>query len=178
VLLSGGIDSAVCLAMAVRSHGAENVTAVHVHYSQPHSAESWHAARLAKRYHVPLATVHASPWGQLPEPTASNDPMVIPGRNALLIALAAALVPTAVEIQLGCNADDQRDYPDCRPEFLGAMSAATGVAVTAPLSHLSKAEVCQQLSCYGIDLSETLSCYRGTGCGECAACSLREAALL
>ena len=93
VLLSGGIDSAVCLAMAVRSHGAENVTAVHVHYSQPHSAESWHAARLAKRYHVPLATVHASPWGQLPEPTASNDPMVIPGRNALLIALAAALVP-------------------------------------------------------------------------------------
>ena len=173
VLLSGGIDSAVCLARAVEGLGVEQVAALHVEYNQPHKEESWHATRLARRFGVTLECLHACPWGRhLDGPGHDTDPMVIPGRNALFVALAAAAFPAADEIQLGCNADDQHGYFDCRPEFLAAMSAATQKHVVAPLASHTKAEVLAMMPRYGITIAETMSCYRGTRCGDCAACNL------
>lgn len=182
VLLSGGIDSAVCLYLARRAWS--DVVAVSVDYSQPNSTELRFASRMAERAGVPWQLLSARAWtlegggAYWGRPVVDGDPMITPHRNAVLIALAAAATQPN-EIWLGCNADDQADYPDCRPEFTEELGLALDLTINLPLCDLTKREVVETARALGVPLEETLSCYRGQhpGCGTCNACVLRESAL-
>jgi 7-cyano-7-deazaguanine synthase len=88
----------------------------------------------------------------------------------------------AAEVQFGAIADDQRDYPDCRPEFVAAvsgMAAPWGIRVSAPLIGMSKAEVIAEARARDV-LETAWSCYTPTygskPCGTCASCVARERA--
>ena len=170
LLLSGGLDSAVAL-LSDRFD-----LALSVDYGQPHRSELDAARRLADRSRVPhevLTVVFpvAPSCGLLGGNDLTAAESVVPGRNVLFLALAA--MRGATEVTLGCNADDQAAYPDCRPEVLGTVGRACGVSVSLPLLSMTKVEIVERAENLGIDSGDTVSCYRGTNCGECAACKLR-----
>lgn len=151
VLLSGGIDSTTCLAIAVRKYGAENVTALTAYYGQKHARELESAKKVAEFYHVehaecnlskvfafsecPLlngsknAIPHKSYSEQLEEKGGSGTvDTYVPFRNGLLLSYAAAVAISigAGFIYYGAHADDAagRAYPDCTPEFKWAIDNA------------------------------------------------------
>ncbi|MGV8907323.1 MAG: 7-cyano-7-deazaguanine synthase QueC [Acetobacterium sp.] len=151
VLLSGGIDSTTCLAMAVDRFGCENVTALSIQYGQKHSKELDAAKEIAEYYDVvhivkDMSDIfsfsdcsllkgsdkkieHSSYADQLEaiggEGTVST---YVPFRNGLLLSFAAATAISigAGVIYYGAHADDAagRAYPDCTPEFEQAMNTA------------------------------------------------------
>jgi 7-cyano-7-deazaguanine synthase len=180
VLLSGGIDSAVCLALSI-----ENDATVHcviVDYGQSHSVETLAALDLARFYGVSSRVVTIGPgaFGGLGVAGVyEGGAGVVPGRNAVLIslALAAAEQVGATDVVIGCNADDAADYPDCRFAFLGAWGELSRIRVNAPLIRMTKRQVVAEARRLGVPIDRTVSCYRGTGCGECNACKLRASAL-
>jgi 7-cyano-7-deazaguanine synthase len=188
VLLSGGLDSSTCLAVA-RSEGWE-CYALSIDYGQRHKVELESAARIAV---ILRATRHvtisldlrafggsaltddiAVPKGPRSEPVAEGIPVTyVPARNSvfLTVALAWAEVVGAEAIFIGVNAVDYSGYPDCRPEFLrafeevarlGTKAGVEGkgrVRVHAPLVDLSKAEIVRLAVRLGVDLKLTHSCY-------------------
>jgi 7-cyano-7-deazaguanine synthase len=165
ILLSGGLDSALCLAR----YGATQ--AIGFDYGQPHAIELGYAARLAGHYGVPFA-VH-----QLPHMPRVND-VVFAGRNAVLLTVAAAHAQAAGidSVVIGCNFSDAQRFPDCRPGFIKAMNAALseayGVRVSAPLLTMTKAQIVAEAAERGIP--ESWTCYAptpaGQQCGECYSC--------
>ena len=185
ILLSGGLDSAVALVGALRMlrRGPDGeVTAdpfdlaLSVDYGQPHRSEIDAARRLAARAGVAHEVVSvdfpvAPDCGLLGGHDLTASASVVPGRNVLFVALAA--MRGATEVVLGCNADDQEDYIDCRPEVLGMAGLACGVSVSLPLLSMTKIEIVERAEKLGIASGDTVSCYRGTDCGQCAACKLR-----
>lgn len=205
MLLSGGLDSATCLALAIEA-GTEPY-ALTVDYGQKHAAELACAARIAatmgavehKVMRVDLAGVGDSALtGGQPVPKGGSvsradpvPPTYVPARNTILFALALgyAEVVGASSIYLGVNSVDFSGYPDCRPEYIVALSALAPIAtcarqngrtleVRAPLLYLPKAEIIRTGLSLGVDYSLTLSCYdpvQGYGCGECEACQIRAA---
>jgi len=203
VLLSGGLDSATVLAMAV-AHGFE-CYALSVHYGQRHSAELDAARRIATalgaREHrvmgVDLAGIGGSaltdPSVGVPETQVTGIPVTyVPARNTMLLSLALgwAEVVGAADIFVGVNAVDYSGYPDCRPEFIAAFERLTGLAtkagvegasfkIQAPLIAMSKADIIRAGAELGVDYAMTVSCYQaaadGTACGKCDSCRLRAA---
>jgi 7-cyano-7-deazaguanine synthase len=201
VLLSGGLDSATVLALA-REQGLE-CYALSVAYGQRHHMELTAAAAVARtigaREHrvmrVDLADIGGSALTDksiaVPTtPTAGIPITYVPARNTIMLSLALAWaeVLDAREIHVGVNAVDYSGYPDCRPEFVAAFenlaSLATragiegrGIAIRAPLIHLSKAQIVREGARLGVDYSLTVSCYqadaRGFACGLCDSCKLR-----
>ncbi|MDT0617418.1 7-cyano-7-deazaguanine synthase QueC [Salinisphaera sp. P385] len=202
VLLSGGLDSATCLAMA-RAQGLV-CHALTVDYGQRHQAEMQAAARLAvslgaaqhRVVRVDLAGMGGSALTDagidVPEQPGTGVPVTyVPARNTVMlsIALAWAEVLDARHIFIGVNAVDYSGYPDCRPAFIEqferlaalATSAATEqghtVRIQAPLIALTKAEIIRQGSALGVDYAATVTCYQadadGQACGRCDACRLR-----
>jgi 7-cyano-7-deazaguanine synthase len=171
LLLSGGFDSAVCLAL--RKPDA----ALFVDYGQPHrGAEFPRAAELADAHGIELrrAEVRLPNWTFDPQ----DRTMLIPGRNLVLVSLAATLGSPVV---MGCNADDYEVYADCRPEFFDSLGVAS---VETPLIQKTKAEIGQMARDLGIAPEATWSCYYPVRrrdalvpCGECDACTEREWAL-
>ena len=204
VLLSGGLDSATCLAIA-RDMGFE-CYALSVAYGQRHAAELTASKRIADaqgaREHR-LARVGLGQFGgsaltdaTIPVPvegaSAGIPVTYVPARNTVMlsIALAWAEVLDAHDIFVGVNAVDYSGYPDCRPAFIQAFEAmanlatragveGTGIRIHAPLIAMSKAEIIRRGVALGVDYSETVSCYqadaRGRACGVCDACRLRRA---
>lgn len=203
VLLSGGLDSATCLAMA-RADGLE-CHALSVHYGQRHHAELDAAGRIARSFgaadhrimRIDLAGIGGSALtdSRIEVPTAPTEGIPItyvPARNTQMLALALgwAEVLEARRIVIGVNAVDYSGYPDCRPEFIRAFEALANLAtkagvegrrlqIHAPLLHLTKAEIIRCGVALGVDFSMTVSCYRsdseGRACGECDSCRLRAA---
>jgi 7-cyano-7-deazaguanine synthase len=203
VLLSGGLDSATVLAMAV-AHGFE-CYALSVHYGQRHSAELDAARRIAvslgAREHrvmgVDLAGIGGSaltdPNVLVPETQVHGIPVTyVPARNTLLLSLALgwAEVVGAADIFVGVNAVDYSGYPDCRPEFIAAFEHLTRLAtkagvegtsfkIQAPLIAMSKADIIRAGRDLGVDYGMTVSCYQasadGSACGRCDSCRLRAA---
>jgi 7-cyano-7-deazaguanine synthase in queuosine biosynthesis len=173
LLLSGGLDSAVL------AHQAEPGTvALHVNYGQPARNLEAHAARRVAQA-ASLELVHASARldGWVPGP--EDRTMLVPGRNLVLLAMGAALartrgVPGVVTI--GANADDQVDYPDCRPAFFTSAERALGCLVHAPLLKVGKQRVGDMARELGVP--DTWSCYfpNGGPCGACSACQGRRRA--
>jgi len=204
VLLSGGLDSATCLAIA-RDMGFE-CFALSIAYGQRHVAEltasKLVAQALGAREHR-LARVNLGEFGgsaltdaSIPVPIEGNADGIpvtyVPARNTVMlsIALAWAEVLDARDIFVGVNAVDYSGYPDCRPQFIAAFETLANVAtkagvegsritIHAPLIHLSKAQIIQRGVALGVDYTQTVSCYQadesGRACGVCDACRLRRA---
>jgi 7-cyano-7-deazaguanine synthase len=200
VLLSGGMDSAVVLAIA-RAQGFE-CHALSVRYGQRHSAELDAASAVAralgaaahKVVDVDLRAIGGSALTAdiaVPESPAAGIPVTyVPARNTIMLAVALgwAEVLGAKDLFVGVNAVDYSGYPDCRPAFVEAFerlaNLATkagvegqGLRVHAPLIDLSKADIVRRGIELGVDFSTTVSCYqadaRGRACGRCDACRLR-----
>ncbi|WP_255988042.1 7-cyano-7-deazaguanine synthase QueC [Chitinolyticbacter albus] len=205
ILLSGGLDSATCLALA-RGAGFAPY-ALSFDYGQRHNAELKAAARVAAALGAVehrIARIDLAAFGGSALTDASIDVPVdgvvdgeipvtyVPARNTILLsyALAWAEVLKADDIYIGVNAVDYSGYPDCRPEYIAAFQAmarlATKVGVEGspltihtPLIQLSKAEIVQTGTQLGVDYGLTVSCYQadddGRACGACDACRLRRA---
>ena len=204
VLLSGGLDSATCLAIA-REMGFETY-ALSIAYGQRHAAELTASLRVAQtlgaREHR-LARVNLGEFGG----SALTDPAIavpenkentgipvtyVPARNTVMlsIALAWAEVLGANDIFVGVNVVDYSGYPDCRPEFIQAFETMANLAtkvgvegarlrIHAPLIKLSKGEIIRRGIELGVDYGLTVTCYQaddaGRACGSCEACRLRAA---
>jgi 7-cyano-7-deazaguanine synthase len=204
VLVSGGLDSATCLAIA-RSEGYE-CHALSLAYGQRHTAELDAAARVAaalgavehRVMTVDLAAFGGSaltdPAIAVPESAGEGVPVTyVPARNTVFLsfALAWSEVLGAHDIFIGVNAVDYSGYPDCRPEYIAAFEHMANLATRAateglqplfirtPLIQLSKADIIRQGRTLGIDYSITVSCYQadeaGRACARCDACRLRQA---
>lgn len=200
VLLSGGMDSAVVLAIA-REQGFE-AHALSVRYGQRHTSELDAAVRVAtlqgsaqhKTVHVDLRAFGGSALTDdidVPEAGGAGIPVTyVPARNSIMLSLALgwAEVLGASDLFCGVNAVDYSGYPDCRPEFIDAFERLANVAtkagvegaglrVRAPLLHMGKADIVREGLRLGVDFSATVSCYRadaeGRACGHCDACRLR-----
>ncbi|MBS1208356.1 MAG: queuosine biosynthesis protein QueC [Proteobacteria bacterium] len=205
VLLSGGLDSATCLAIA-RAEGFETY-ALSVAYGQRHAAELNAATRVAAALgakahrvgHVDLGQFGGSALtdANIAVPTsgveAGGIPVTyVPARNTVMLSLALgwAEVLKANAIFVGVNAVDYSGYPDCRPAFIAAFETMANLAtkvgvegarlhIHAPLIDLSKAQIVQRGTALGVDYAMTVSCYQandeGQACGQCDACRLRRA---
>lgn len=203
VLLSGGMDSAVCLAMARRDGFACH--ALSFDYGQRHRAELYAAARIAadlgatehRTLTIGLGEIGGSALtdSRIAVPDAPGDGIpvtYVPARNTVFLAFALgwAEVLDADRIYTGVNAVDYSGYPDCRPEYLQAFQRLADLAtrrgvegrpieVYAPLLKLSKAAIVAAGVRLGVDFARTVSCYQaaedGAACGRCDACRLRHA---
>jgi len=202
VLVSGGLDSATCLAIA-RAEGFR-CHVLSFAYGQRHEAELRAADRVAKALgaechrvmNIDLAAFGGSaltdPGIAVPESPVDGIPVTyVPARNTvfLSLALAWAEVRGAKDIFIGVNAVDYSGYPDCRPEFVAAFERLANLATRAgvedavpvrirtPLILLSKAEIIRRGLALGVDYGMTVSCYQadseGRACGRCDSCRLR-----
>jgi 7-cyano-7-deazaguanine synthase len=199
VLVSGGMDSAVVLAMA-REQGFL-CHALSVSYGQRHTSELAAAAVLAalhgaehKVVTVDLRSIGGSALTAdiaVPEAAAAGIPVTyVPARNTIMlsIALGWAEVLGADDLFCGVNAVDYSGYPDCRPEFIAAFERLANLATKAgveghalrlhaPLMRMSKADIAREGARLGVEFSATVSCYQadadGRACGRCDACRLR-----
>jgi len=200
VLVSGGMDSAVVLAIA-REQGFEPY-ALSVRYGQRHTSELDAADRVSdalgaiahKTVLVDLRSIGGSALTDdidVPDAGGPGIPVTyVPARNTIMlsVALGWAEVLGAADLFCGVNAVDYSGYPDCRPEFIEAFERLANVAtkagvegaglrIHAPLLTMSKADIVREGLRLGVDFAQTVSCYRadaeGRACGHCDACRLR-----
>lgn len=200
VLLSGGLDSATCLAWA-RREGFET-HALTVDYSQRHGLEVERAREVAaalgaaahRVVSIDLSFLEGSALtdrriGVPRRPPGAGVPpgipvTYVPARNALFLTLALAWAEAlgARDLVVGVNAVDYSGYPDCRPSFLevferlareGTKAGAEGAdwRVHAPLVDLSKADIVRRAVAWGVPFGRTVSCYDpGIEGAACGAC--------
>lgn len=200
VLLSGGLDSATCLAWARREGFAAH--ALTVNYGQRHGVEIDRAAVVARRLGAASHRVIALdlsflsgssltdrtievPKSRSEHEIGSGVPSTyVPARNTVFLALAMAWGESlgASDLVIGVNAVDYSGYPDCRPAFLqafetlaalGTRAGAAGDAwrIHAPLLALSKAEIVRRAAAWDVPFGETISCYDpGASGAACGAC--------
>lgn len=201
ILLSGGLDSATCLAIA-QAAGYQCHTLA-FDYGQRGQAELNASATLSRGLgaashrviKLGLDTIGGSALTDtridVPEGAEAGVPVTyVPARNTVFLSLALGLaeVVGAEAIYIGVNAVDYSGYPDCRPAFIEAFRQLASVATVAgvegraprietPLQDLSKAEIIQAGTRLGLDYSLTVSCYQpdggGRACGKCDSCCLR-----
>ena len=202
ILLSGGLDSTVCMAVA-KDKGCE-LLPISFNYQQRHRKELEAAKSIAEYYsvkkHLIIETNMSGIGGSaltdekilVPEGKIENDNVPItyvPARNLIFLsyALAYAEVSEAEEIHIGINALDYSGYPDCRHEFIESFQITANYAtrVTAhdkkqiiiktPLQELTKKEIVILGNKLDAPLHLTTSCYQGfdEACGKCDSCLLR-----
>lgn len=206
VVLSGGLDSTTCLALAVKEHGAEYTHAVSFQYGQRHSVELDCAREIAKAYDVSwnlipidvfngprvsaLLSGSSTPMPEMTYDEISSShgvsPTYVPYRNGMMLSIAVAKGlanlgdDDTMLVYAGMHAEDARGwaYPDCTPEFVGAMANAIYVGtyhrarLVAPLQYKSKAEVVALGLSLQVPFIMTHSCYLGErpACGVCPTC--------
>ncbi len=198
VLLSGGLDSSTCAALAA-GEGFE-ICALTIDYGQRHAIELEAARRVAaalkvvehKILKLDLRLFGASaltddidtPKDRAVEDAADIPVTYVPARNTIMLSLALAYAETrrAFDIFIGVNSLDYSGYPDCRPEFIAAFERLAALATKAgvegadfrirtPLLHLSKAEIIRTGTALGFDYGLTHSCYDPTPGGlSCGHC--------
>lgn len=201
VLVSGGLDSATVLAMAI-AQGYECHT-LSFDYGQRHraelqAAEQLSAASAAVEHRVisfDLGVIGGSALTDsaiaVPESPTEGIPITyVPARNTIFLsfALGYAEVVDAGAIFVGVNAVDYSGYPDCRPDYIAAYQimadSATkagveghGAKVHAPLIDMSKSDIVKEGVRLGVNYAMTVSCYQanadGEACGKCDSCRLR-----
>jgi 7-cyano-7-deazaguanine synthase len=200
VLLSGGMDSATCLAIAKAEGYVTH--ALSFKYGQRHLVELEAAARVAAAIGVaehrivtldPMAFAGSAltSGGAVPKDRSDHDighgipTTYVPARNTIFLAFALgyAEVIGAADVFIGINALDYSGYPDCRPEFIEAfermarLATKAGVEGTAPLAihspllRLSKGEIVKRGTALGVDYGLTLTCYDPSPAGlACGHC--------
>jgi 7-cyano-7-deazaguanine synthase len=203
VLLSGGLDSSTCAAMAVKAYGAENVQALTIFYGQKHQTEIDAAKNIAEALGLASHSVVSLPtepfkgagstlidpdkpnpeltYQQIAESTGPS-PTYVPFRNANLLSMATAIAlrDGCEVIYYGAHAEDARNfaYPDCTPEFNGAMANAIFVGsyfkvkLITPLQWMMKSDVAWNALELEVPIELTHSCYNGKrpACGKCPTC--------
>ena len=200
VLLSGGLDSMVCAALA-RERGFA-VLALTIDYHQRHRVELEAAKKiatlLADRHIIlpidlsafggsSLTSDAAVPKGGV---EAGIPSTYVPARNTVFLSLALAWAEAsgARNLFVGVNALDYSGYPDCRPDFIAAFETVANLGtkagvegdpftVHAPLQHMTKADIAREAARLGLDAGISHSCYDpapdGAACRLCDACRLR-----
>ncbi|MBK6865560.1 MAG: 7-cyano-7-deazaguanine synthase QueC [Ideonella sp.] len=202
VLLSGGLDSATCLAIA-RNQGFA-CYCLSFDYGQRHAAErrppsGWPRALGAveqRTLSLGLAQFGGSALTDtsIAVPVDGVQPGIpvtyVPARNTIMLSLALAWAEVlgSRDIFVGVNAVDYSGYPDCRPEYIAAFETMANLAtragvegvklvIHAPLIDLSKADIIRTGTALGVDYGLTVSCYQaddqGRACGACDSCRLR-----
>lgn len=199
VLVSGGMDSAVVLAIAREQGFAAH--ALSVRYGQRHTSELDAAARVAialgavahKTVNVDLRSIGGSALtDDIAVPTDTDGHIIgqgipstyVPARNTIMLSMALgwAEVLGATDLFCGVNAVDYSGYPDCRPAFIAGFEALANLAtkagvegshfrVHAPLMRMSKAEIAREGLRLGVDFAQTVSCYQADADGRaCGHC--------
>ncbi|MEN9849648.1 MAG: hypothetical protein RL368_2388 [Pseudomonadota bacterium] len=202
VLVSGGLDSATTLAVAIAQ--GYQCYALSFDYGQRHNAELEAARRVTasmavvehKFIHLNLDSIGGSALTDsniaVPVDGVSGQIPVtyVPARNTVFLSLALgwAEVLDAHAIFIGVNAVDYSGYPDCRPAFIATFEKLANLAtklgvegqgfrIYTPLIHLTKAQIIREGLSLGVDYGQTVSCYQATAegfaCGKCDACRLR-----
>ena len=195
VLVSGGMDSAVVLAIA-REAGFD-AHALSVRYGQRHTSELDAAARVAnalgavahKTVHVDLRSIGGSALTEdgIAVPTDDDGHEIgvgipstyVPARNTIMlsVALGWSEVLGGTDLFCGVNAVDYSGYPDCRPEFIDGFEQLANLAtkagvegsrfrVHAPLMRMSKADIVREGLRLGVDFAQTVSCYQADADGR------------
>lgn len=201
VLMSGGLDSATVLALAI-ARGFKPV-ALSFDYGQRHVIELRAAKRVCESLGVAPPTIiklDLRPIGgsaltaDIPVPKDGGKDGIpvtyVPARNTLFLsyALGLAEVIGAADLFIGVNAVDYSGYPDCRPEFIAAFEKlanlatkagveGAGIRIHAPLLAMTKAQIIREAIKSGLDLGLTHSCYDPVGdlaCGRCDSCRIRK----
>jgi len=199
VLVSGGMDSAVTIALA-REQGYQ-VHALSVAYGQRHNSELAASERVShmlgavehKTVSIDLRSIGGSALTadiDVPLDDSAHDgdghiPVTyVPARNTIMlsIALGWAEVLGSSDIWCGVNAVDYSGYPDCRPAFIEAFETlanvatkagveGAGIRIHAPLMRMSKADIAREGQRLGVDFSATVSCYKADDEGRaCGHC--------
>ncbi len=208
VLLSGGLDSATCLAVA-RQEGFAPLYSMSFDYGQRHHHELRAAERVSRALgaaehrviRIDLRQFGKSaltaddidvPKDRDERAMSSEIPLTyVPARNTIFLsyALAWAEVLDCDDVFIGVNALDYSGYPDCRPAFIDSFQQTARLGTTrlnftvhAPLVHMTKAQIIRRGIELGVDYSMTHSCYdpdaQGRACGRCDSCLLRKKGFL
>lgn len=203
VLLSGGVDSTTCLAIAAKRFKGD-VTGIILKYGQRHIKEVRYAAKVCAHFRLPYIVRDLSeviglggltdPGLDVPKVSYADlphgiSPTYVPFRNGLFLAVAASIAMAdrdAEAIYYGAHAEDAENdaYPDCSVPFINAMMDAIfigtyeQISLTAPLSRMTKKEVVLAGHNLGVPWHLTWSCYEGGDihCGICSTCRARREA--
>jgi 7-cyano-7-deazaguanine synthase len=196
VVLSGGMDSAVALAMMVRDYGPDGCHAVTFNYGSKHNARENQAARLLAEHYKVNHTLIELPFvnqlfksdllqsgGDIPEGHYADPSMkrtVVPFRNGIMLSIAAGLAESleAELLVIGNHAGDHAIYPDCRQAFIGPMGAAieegtyARVQLVSPFCWWTKGQIALVGARIQVPFEKTYSCYNGREkhCGKCGTC--------
>jgi 7-cyano-7-deazaguanine synthase len=202
VSLSGGMDSAVCAALAARSFGAAGVAALHISYGQRTEArEQASFLGICERLKIDRRLVVRTPFFRAIGGSALTDDLIgvpeagaeigakipvtyVPFRNAhfLSAAVSWAEVLGAECIYIGAVQQDSSGYPDCRPEFYRAFNEAVRagtkegrIQIETPLIAMRKSQIVTRGLELGAPFDLTWSCYSrdDLACGSCDSCVLR-----
>lgn len=201
VLLSGGMDSATCLAIA--ADAGLDCYGLSFDYGQRHDTELDAARVIAAAFGVVEHRIMRMDLGSIggsaltdrnisvPSSASEQIPVTyVPARNTVFLSLALgwAEVLDADFIYIGVNAVDYSGYPDCRPEYIDAFQRMADLAlkrsvegrpilIRTPLLELTKAAIVRRGAELGVNFAQTVSCYQadeaGRACGHCEACRLR-----
>jgi len=199
MLLSGGLDSSVLLALLRHIDTNMGIVALSCNYGQRHAKELGYAQKAAKRYGVSqhfilpmdfmaemnragsalLGGLAVPDLADLSEQDRQNPPTYVPMRNTILLALAASCAETRGirNVFYGAQQQDAYGYWDCTGQYVGKLNALFSscrrdVVINAPFITLRKSGVVQIGHELGVEFAHTWSCYRGEGlqCGTCPTC--------
>ncbi len=199
LVLSGGMDSTTLL----YERKNEIALAVSFDYGSNHNGREipfakFHCEKLGiEHLTIPLKFMHdyfksslLSGADAIPEGNYANENMkstVVPFRNGIMLSVAAGLAESRglTKVMMANHFGDHDIYPDCRKEFVDAMSQAmsagtyANIMIDAPYTLISKADIARKGKALGLDYGQTWSCYKGgkAHCGKCATCLERKAAL-
>ena len=199
VVLSGGLDSTTCMAIAAQEN--DEIVAVSFDYGQRHKRELHNAAAVAERYGAEqfVVSFDSRHWGgsaltddiALPMDRDIDDSVpvtYVPARNTIFLSFALAIAEARDldRVYIGVNALDYSGYPDCRPEYLRAFQDMANLAqkraiegrpieILAPLVEQTKADIIRTAVSLQAPLELSWSCYEGgeSPCGSCDSCVLR-----
>jgi 7-cyano-7-deazaguanine synthase len=199
LVLSGGMDSTTLL----YERKNEIALAVSFDYGSNHNGREipfakFHCEKLGiEHLTIPLKFMHdyfksslLSGADAIPEGNYADENMkstVVPFRNGIMLSVAAGLAESRglTKVMMANHFGDHDIYPDCRKEFVDAMSQAmsagtyANITIDAPYTLISKADIARKGKVLGLDYGQTWSCYKGgkAHCGKCATCLERKTAL-
>ena len=199
IVLSGGLDSTTMLYEYQYRIGM----AVSFHYGSNHNDRELEFAKMhCERLGIPHLVIRLPFIKQffkssllegadaIPEGNYDDENMkstVVPFRNGIMLAIVAGLAETygLKHVMMANHGGDHTIYPDCRPAFVEAMSAAIaagtyeGITLKTPYTNITKGEIARKGKALGIDYTQTWSCYKGGAvhCGKCGTCRERKEAL-
>lgn len=199
IIVSGGMDSVTML----YEYKDQIAVGVSFDYGSNHNAKEipfakMHCERLGiKHIVIPLHFIHdyfksslLEGAGAIPEGHYAAENIkstVVPFRNGIMLSIACGIAAShgLKKVMIANHAGDHTIYPDCRPDFINAMSQAMhfgtfeNVQISAPYTNITKGEIAKHGKALGVNYAETWSCYKGGDkhCGKCGTCVERKEAL-